>query len=364
MNIMVFDVPAESGGALSILNDFYDDAISYGDNNINWIFIVSKPKLKKTENIKVLRFPWIKKGWLHRFYFDNIIAPNLIKKYKVDKVISFQNVIIPRTKIKQVLYVHQSLPFVDYKFTFKENKKFWIYQNIIGKKIINSIRKADKVIVQTRWMKEACEKISGVNNRKIDVVPPQINIKNISFFEPSESSLSTFFYPAGSSFYKNHRVVVEACNKLKETGLENFKVIFTLKGNENNHISQLYREVRENNLPIDFLGSLTREQVFNLYTKSILIFPSYIETFGLPMYEARLHNGIVLAADCPSSHEVLDGYENAYFFNPFHEEELVVLVRDIKKNELVYKKPKKNVTLSRIEEESRTIQLIEEVVRC
>src|SRR4051794_5866253 len=115
MIIMVFDVPAENGGALSVLNDVYEEAKSYPDVEIKWVFVVSKPHLNETENIKVLRFPWIKKSWFHRIFFDHFVASFLVKKYKVDKIISYQNVTIPYTRIRQALYVHQSLPFVDYK---------------------------------------------------------------------------------------------------------------------------------------------------------------------------------------------------------------------------------------------------------
>ncbi|MGE7647253.1 glycosyltransferase [Peribacillus frigoritolerans] len=329
MNIMVFDVPAENRGALSILNDFYDEVKLYNDEKINWIFVVSKPQLQETENIKVLRFPWVKKSWAHRFLFDNFVAAKLIKKYKIDKVLSFQNVIIPRTKVPQTLYVHQPLPFVSYKFTLKENKIFWVYQNVIGKKIINSIKRANKVIVQTEWMKQSCKDKSGVKSEKIDVVSPRVNVEIKDFFKPTVDSLSTFFYPAGASTYKNHKIIIDTCKNLKNENIIDYKVIFTLKGNENEHIMKLYKEVKDNNLPIAFVGSLSREKVFDLYTNSILLFPSYIETYGLPLLEARLHRGIILASDSPFSKEILNNYENAYFFNPFNSEELLLLMKGI-----------------------------------
>lgn len=333
MNIMVFNVPAETVGALSILNEFYDEVRNYEDKSINWTFVLSKPNLKETNNIKVLRFPWVKKSWFHRLYFDHIIAPKLIKKYNIDKLLSFQNVIIPHTNVKQTLYVHNCLPFINYKFTLKENRHLWIYQNIISRGITKSIKKADNVIVQTKWMKEACLKKTKINRKKIDVVPPTINLDLDRYFKPIEKSFSTFFYPASEFVYKNHQLIVNACKNLKDMNITDFKVIFTLKGDENDHISKLYNEVKEKQLPIKFVGNITRDQVFDLYTKSILLFPSYIETFGLPLLEAKLHQGIILASDCDFSHEILDGYKNAYFFDPFNVDELVkVLVLIFTKN--------------------------------
>lgn len=314
MNIMVFDVPAESGGAISILMEYYKASVQDSDKSKMWYFVISLPDFPETSNVKIIRFPWVKKSWLHRLYFDYFIAPALVKKYKVNEILSLQNVIIPKVKVSQTLYVHQPLPFVDKKFKLTENLLFWVYQNIIGVHIFKSIKRADKIIVQTTWMKNACIDKTKINSEKITVVSPKINIKINLYFQPTYDNLHTFFYPASGFVYKNHKVIIEAAMLLKELGVNNYKIVFTLKGNENKHVIEFYRQVRKNNLPIEFIGEIGREQVFDYYSHSVLIFPSYIETFGLPMLEAKLHKTPVLASDCPFSHEILDGYENVRFF--------------------------------------------------
>lgn len=40
-----------------------------------------------------------------------------------------------------------------------------------------------------------------------------------------------------------------------------------------------------------------------------------------------MHRSVILASDCPFSHEILDDYENAYFFDPFNGEALSNLMR-------------------------------------
>ncbi|MER1984396.1 MAG: glycosyltransferase [Solibacillus sp.] len=329
MKIIVFDVPASSGGALSILNEFYLEVKENSPKDVEWIFVLSEPFLEETSNIKVLRFPWIKNSWLHRIYFDQFVAPKLVKKYKVDKIFSLQNVTIPRTKMKQVLYVHQPLPFVGYKFTFKENKLFWVYQNIISRKIIASIKKAEKTIVQTNWMKEAIVKQAGVKPNKIDIIPPTINVDIKRYFEPTDQSLRTFFYPASASYYKNHRLIVDAVSGLTKSELVGLNFIFTLNGDEDEHIKELYERVEKENLPIQFIGSISKEQVFDYYTKSILIFPSYIETFGLPLLESRIHKGIILAGKTVFSCEILDGYSNVVYFDTNDSNSLLLVIRKI-----------------------------------
>src|SRR5690554_4898763 len=141
MKIMVFDVPADSGGALTILNQYYKKAVKDSENE--WIFVISTPHLKEHKNVKILKFPWIKKSWFHRLYFDKMIAKRLVDYHKPDEVLSLQNVIIKNIKVKQTLYLHQALPFSEKKFGTFENFKFWLYQNIISKLIYKSIKKAD-----------------------------------------------------------------------------------------------------------------------------------------------------------------------------------------------------------------------------
>jgi glycosyltransferase involved in cell wall biosynthesis len=312
---MVFDVPAESGGALSVLHDYYNEYKV--DQKNEYIFVISLPELKETPNISVLRFPWIKKSWLHRLFFDYLIAPKIIKKYKADKVLSLQNIVIRRTRVYQSVFVHNALPFSKYRFSFSENKLLWVYQNIIGKSIKKSIKKADHVIVQTNWMKKISIEQLHVMPEKMEVKTLKIDIKVKKTFEKTKESVSTFFYPASGVVFKNHKIIVDACLMLKEEGVNGYKVFFTLKGNENEHIASLYNIVEKNELPIKFIGSLTREAVFDFYTKSILIFPSYIETVGLPLLEAKMHESPILVSDCKFSHETLNGYDKVFYFNPF-----------------------------------------------
>ena len=332
MRIMVFDVPAESGGALSVLHEFYTEFVHDQENE--YILVLSLPELKETSNIKVLRFPWIKKSWVHRIYFDHLIAPKLIKKHKVDKVLSLQNITIRNTKVYQSVFVHNALPFTEYEISIKENKKLWVYQNIIGKNIMKSIKRADHVIVQTNWMKKKCIEQLKVSREKIEVKPPKINIEVKKRFKKTKESMSTFFYPAGGSIYKNHKLIIDACLALKEEGINDYKVIFTLKGDENGHIAYLNNIVEKNELPISFNGNLTREKVFDFYTKATLIFPSYIETVGLPLLEAKMHGTPIIASDCAFSKEILDGYEKVEFTDPFDAEDLAAKINNSVINKL------------------------------
>ena len=90
MRTLVYDVAADSGGAATVLQSFYEEFKKDTENE--YIFVLSVYELPETENIKVFNFPEVKKSMLHRLYFDHFVAHKLVKKYKVDRVLSLQNI--------------------------------------------------------------------------------------------------------------------------------------------------------------------------------------------------------------------------------------------------------------------------------
>ncbi|CAD2074891.1 hypothetical protein JEOAER750_01041 [Jeotgalicoccus aerolatus] len=332
MKIVVFDVPASTGGALSILTDFYKETISYKNEKIEWHFILSTPVFREEQNVKIHNYPWIKKSWLHRLYFDYFYSKKIIKRLNPDKIFSLQNTLIPSNKY-QILYVHQAIPFSKYKIKIRENFKLWVYQNIISKLIFKSIKKADQIIVQTQWFKSACIKKTNINSNKVTVVNPRVpNIEVSEFY--LEQNPYRFFYPASFELYKNHQVIFEAIKILKDRKVNNFEIILTIDEDSIKKNKKLLKTYQKLDLPIKYMGQLSHSEVLNFYKSSILVFPSYIETFGLPLIEAKKSNSIILVADEPYSREVLENYNNVYFFKWYDADELSSYMHDIIKGEI------------------------------
>ncbi len=332
-NVLVYDVAASASGALSVLNDFYNEVKGYQDKSIKWTFVVSTPYLEETENIKVVRLPWVKKNWIYRLFCDHFTVPMLIKKHKINKVFSLQNVLVPSTNVPQVLYLHQPLPFTEYRFKITESFLFWVYQNIISMFIFSGIRRSERTIVQTNWMKEACIEKTGVKEDKILIISPVINIVTGKLFSYENMPIPTFIYPATPLIYKNHTIIIETCKQLLKEGIINFQVIFTLTGKENTISKQLFQEVNKFQLPIKFIGSIPRVELFDWYSKAVLLFPSCIETFGLPLLEAKMHKTPIIAAKTPFAQEILSDYANVCYFSTSQCNQLFgVISTFIKKN--------------------------------
>lgn len=315
--VMIYDVHASESGALAILDDLYSQIRNYEDKSIEWIFIVSTPEYEECENIKVRRFPWIKKNWGYRYFFDTIVTKNLIKEFCPDKVFSLQNKGVSCYKGEQLVYLH--LPFVltDYRFSIKEDGlRLWMYQNVISHSIFRSLRTVDKTIVQTQWMKDALVEKAKVKREKIVILSPDVSTNKIGVFADTKSNRKNFFYPATAFTYKNHMTMLKALNYAQKSGLNNYKLTLTIRADENSYTQSLYEYAVVNNLNVEFKGMIAREAVFNMYAESVLLFPSYVESFGLPLLEARLTNTYVVASDCSFAREILAGYDKASFFEP------------------------------------------------
>jgi glycosyltransferase involved in cell wall biosynthesis len=317
MKIIVFDLPASESGALAILKDFYDYVICSERRDIEWLFIVSTDKLNTKNsysNVSVVRFPFVKKNWFERLKFDICIAPGLSRKYHADVVFSLQNIAIMHSKVPQVIYVHQSLPYISRHFSyFKRDERFLaLYADIFRVLIGWSVRKAASIVVQTSWFKEALVVKHDIPAAKIAVIPPSLDI-----YIPAEAvqrELSEFFYPTTPYVYKNVYVLVEAVQRLKDDGLYP-KIILTMTGEENSYARGLCKRINALGLSeqFSFVGRIPREEVLRLYRRTTLLFPSRLESYGLPLLEARIVEAPIIASDTPFAREILEGYSRVCF---------------------------------------------------
>lgn len=310
MNILVYDVAADGGGAATILEHFYE--LHKQDKSNHYYYLLSTYHLENTDNITIINVAKVRKGWRNRILFDLWGAKKYLKKYHIEEVLSLQNISLPCFKGYQTVYVHNALPFAEYKFSLREDRYLWIYQNIIGSLIKRSIKKANKVIVQTEWMKDAIVKEMRKTPNNLQVVFPDIKMPEGYRYCKQENV--KFFYPANSSAFKNHKLILEACKILKEKRVTNYTIVFTLNGNETSNIKEIYSKAIELGLDFKWIGSIERKKVFDWYEKSVLLFPSYIETIGLPILEARAVKSPILLSDCLYSKSIAGNYELADFF--------------------------------------------------
>ncbi len=332
MRIVVNDIAASSGGVLTVLRDFYQ-YVRDNDTENEWYFLVSGDYIQSTERIHVIQLPQIKDSYLKRLQFDFFTGKKFIDNLKPDVVFSLQNTITFGVRAPQVAYEHQPLPFQEikkYSFFKSDERKMAMYQHLIGKVILASVKRATKLIVQTEWMREAVAKKGGADLKRIVKIAPNVeNLEHLRVDIPRRNDL--FFYPTSTVPYKNIDCICAAAKLLEKKGVD-FEVRLTVPE-------------REKQAGIVYMGQIPREQVIRQFCEAALVFPSYIETFGYPLIEAAQMGAIVLAADLPFAHEVLGTYENAYYFDPFDPKALADLMEQVITGKIVRKEVFQTVTV-------------------
>jgi len=318
MKFLVFDLPASESGALAVLKDFYSFVSKTATPEDEWFFIVSTNALDEPSvslNISILKRPEIKSSWIRRIYFECFEAARIVRKIRPDAILSLQNTAIIGTHVPQVVYVHQSVPYAPQKFSFfRKEERFFAAYALIFRPIIGwSVRKAGSVVVQTAWFKDALIKAHRLKSTKVHVVSPGVNLVFPS--ERPAFHANEFFYPTTPHTYKNIDILIDAILELRSRS-RSPKLFLTITGDENEYAHRISSRIVSENLEneVILLGRITRDAVVAKYFSATLVFPSRLETFGLPLLEARLCGTRIIASDTPFAREILSGYSQGSFY--------------------------------------------------
>lgn len=314
MDFVVNATAISPGGGLTILEQF----ISYAaDTDAHYyVFIAEDIEVSASNNISIIKRP--RMGWLARILWDAKGLPGYLKKHNIkpQRVISLQNT-TANVDYKQIVYLHQPLPFYDLLTVLRTKKIKLIFYYLFYSFFVFLYDKKDtQFVVQTTWLKEAViKKKPKLKNRVYVFRPdnPRFDTTSAGNNVYTKSKVS-LFYPAAPYSYKNHILLLKALNKVnKDAGGCQLRVTFC-KG-----------DFKEFDLLVDklglidnvhYLGFLDKEALLNEYNScQAMLFPSFIETFGLPLVEAANLGIKILAADLPYARETLNGYCGASFIN-------------------------------------------------
>ena len=317
MKMIVVNATAlRSGGALTILHQF----IQSTQNDKNYlVFVHPSVDLQSKENIRIIKID--RTSFLSRILWDFSGLNKYLSKYQIraDVVVSLQNTTVRvNQKCSQVVYLHNIIPFSNYPFRWykKAELKLILYKYFYSFFIFLYADRNTKYIVQSEWFKNVLVK-REISSANIQVAAPNMLPKRE--YNPTkqvvDSEYVNAFYPASALEYKNHIEIVKAIIYLKEHYVlhKPFKVYFTVSSDNSLKLKDF---IKNHNLDSNFvfLGDLTYDDVMSFYRDvDLVLFPSKLETFGLPLIEAATLNKKVVAIDMPYSREVLKGYDDVIY---------------------------------------------------
>lgn len=314
--IVVSAVNLRKGGTLTILRDCLQ-YLSSLTKDYRVVTLVHKRDLCDYPCIEYIEMPEVINGWGKRLWCEYVTMYRISQELTPVYLWLSLHDTSPRVKAeRQAVYCQTSFPFYqwnwkDFRFDYKI-PLFACFTRFAYRINVHSNR---FLIVQQEWLRKGLSKMLGVKENKFIVAPPQR--KSIEVIpDRVERSCFTFLYASTPDCHKNFETLCKAAALLEqEVGTGKFKVVLTVMGNENRYATWLKKHWG-NVRSIDFAGFMNKERLYGYYQMAdCLVFPSKVETWGLPISEFMDTQKPMLLADLPYAHETAAGSKRTDFFS-------------------------------------------------
>lgn len=304
-------------GPLSIYGDALRElAENFGDR-YEIVALVHRRDLFDIPGITYLEFPGIKTSWLRRIRFEYWDCRALSRRLQPHLWLSMHDMTPNVTAAVRAVYCHNPAPF--YRLRLREALTDWtftLFTLLYRFLYAINLRKSHYIVVQQQWLRE--EFARRYHHPNIVVAHPSIQRLAIPARsdEPGARHICRFFYPTYPRSFKNLEVVLEAARILERSRVSGFEIWLTVDGTENTYSARMFSQYQDLG-SIRWLGILPRDRVRELYGDAdCLLFPSKLETWGMPISEFQQTGKPMLVADLPYAHETVGTYDSVQFFPP------------------------------------------------
>jgi len=304
LNVLLISTKSSASGALTILNEIVREFNN--DKNINLKIIISSgTKIDNRLKFEVFEYT-NKKSLMLNFIFRYLFILKIIKTNNLDYILSLENYIPIKFRVRTGLLVHNSLPFLNhykqlgikmYTKTRIQKLYYFLFRN-----------NPNEIFVQLDWFRNTLVKYIRKDN--VYTVKTFFG-SDIGSFQPNTSKV--FFYPSTEFIYKNHLTIIEALTD--QLISEDFVIIFTVSQDFVDNLLTNFENSNVLSKKIIASGYLNREEVLTMMKTSTIIFPSKIECFPTPLAEAIKIGAPILAVNEPYAVEFLEGYDNYILFS-------------------------------------------------
>lgn len=349
--IVVSGITLRKGGTLKILREalaYLSGLASTGEWRV--VALVNRRELCDFPNIEYIEVPL--KGWIGRLWYEYVTMHRIsLEMTPVHLWLSMHDV-TPRVKAeRQAVYCQTSFPFYKWKWRdFRFDPKIPMFAMLTRYYYRINVHKNKYLIVQQEWLREGLSKMLGVGKEKFIVAPPRMgtrlsapeelfNRKGCLIAASSCLSMATktFLYVSTADCHKNFETLCRAAKMLEEeVGKGRFKVVLTVKGDENKYAQWLYAKWGSVD-SIEFHGLMDKDTLYEHYRKAdCFVFPSNIETWGLPITEFMdANDGPMILSDLDYAHNTAAGSSCTAFFEQDNAKDLKEKMKEVLAEELV-----------------------------
>jgi len=283
-----------SKGGIVILNKILN---TIPNEILNKFIIVIDKRISNLGTLTRFKHQTIKKNEFSRIYF-------YIKNYKKIKSIlclsNFPPPVVINTTV--FIYFHNVLFFSSKNKNMSKLERLKFSLKKVYLKLLNN--KDYNWLVQTQIVKNLLVENNKFRSDKI-FISPIFHLNHEKVIEKKDF----FIYPTSNIKNKNNENLIRAFIDASRKIDKNLNLYITLDRNELNFKYKLPKSLK-----IKFLGELEHYDLINLISEAkYLIFPSFEESFGLPLIEAKHNFCIILASDKEYVKELIDA---DFYFDP------------------------------------------------
>ncbi len=319
-HLVVSAINFSEGGPLTILIESLEAAGELLGPEWTITALVHREDLIENPRVRTIAFPRSKSSWLRRLRYEWLDFARLSRELDADLWVSLHD-ITPRVQAKrQVVYCHNPSPFyrpnsVEARF----DPSFILFNKFYLLLYRAFIRRNHAVVVQQSWLRDAFRKATGHPNIIVAYPGQQDSPGEPTAQAPAALAQATrerplrLLYPALPRVFKNIETLCEAAKLLAPDVAERIDIRLTLDGSENRWAAELarrYGAVRG----VSMIGRQARADMMREYRDcDAVLFPSRLETWGLPITEAKGFAKPLLVADLPYARETVGTYDRVDF---------------------------------------------------
>ena len=314
--VVLSGVNINEAGHLKVFKEMIN---AFLKKDVHLICIVNDILLFKSydnQKLEFIEFPEIKKSWFSRLKFEFFDVKKISIDIDADIWINMQDISANTVCKNSFVYCHNPSMFAKKSFSYLlYDWKFFLWNYLYKYLYQINISSNNAVIVQQEWI--AKEFKSHFNIKNIIVARPKNSTK--FFADDSNIKKLNFIYPSLPRVFKNFELILNAINYFNDNypHYKN-KISCTLTFDQFSNKFSKYLFNKYSHLQnVEFSGILPYSEVQKrLKNSTIGIFPSKLETWGLPINEYQENNLPIIVADLPYAHETVGDYNKVHFVDP------------------------------------------------
>ena len=334
-HLVVSAVNLVEGGTLEILRQCLAEAAKLRTCGWRVTAIVNSASQVGVGGIDYIERQDIKPSWFKRIRFEYYECRYLVERLSPNFWLSLHDMTpdlgCAVGNVPQAVYCHNAMCF--YSISPREiwlDPKMLLFVKLYAFLYQIKLRRNMAVIVQQDWIRREFIERFGTHN--VIVAHPLLERSNLV---ASKRTGARFFYPSFPRVFKNFETVLNAWDILCQDPTWDGELTLTIDSHTNRYqrwLHQRFSHLRQ----VKRIGKVSHAEVQLQYEQQdCLIFASKLETWGLPLTEAKDAGLTILAADLPYAHEAIGNYDGVAFFPPMDAQTLAEMIRAFRNAQLV-----------------------------